>query len=108
FVFQAEDGIRDFHVTGVQTCALPIYFSINFLNWALKIILFVMVITQLGFQTTSLLAALGAAGLAIGLALQGSLSNLAGGVLIIQIGRASCREGGESGEGAVSGEEKGE
>src|SRR5690606_41200941 len=24
--FQAEDGIRDFHVTGVQTCALPIYF----------------------------------------------------------------------------------
>src|SRR5690606_39506934 len=27
--FQAEDGIRDFHVTGVQTCALPIYLSIN-------------------------------------------------------------------------------
>src|SRR5690606_41188679 len=25
FIFQAEDGIRDFHVTGVQTCALPIY-----------------------------------------------------------------------------------
>src|SRR5690606_39460484 len=25
--FQAEDGIRDFHVTGVQTCALPIYSS---------------------------------------------------------------------------------
>src|SRR5690606_40368917 len=25
--FQAEDGIRDFHVTGVQTCALPIYFA---------------------------------------------------------------------------------
>src|SRR5690606_40541073 len=24
FLFQAEDGIRDFHVTGVQTCALPI------------------------------------------------------------------------------------
>src|SRR5207302_6321281 len=28
FFFQAEDGIRDFHVTGVQTCALPIYASI--------------------------------------------------------------------------------
>src|SRR5690606_40730667 len=28
FFFQAEDGIRDFHVTGVQTCALPIYFEI--------------------------------------------------------------------------------
>src|SRR5690606_40233453 len=26
FFFQAEDGIRDFHVTGVQTCALPICF----------------------------------------------------------------------------------
>src|SRR5690625_5908296 len=26
FFFQAEDGIRDGHVTGVQTCALPIYF----------------------------------------------------------------------------------
>src|SRR5690606_40362882 len=27
FFFQAEDGIRDFHVTGVQTCALPIYLT---------------------------------------------------------------------------------
>src|SRR5690606_39885981 len=27
FFFQAEDGIRDFHVTGVQTCALPILFA---------------------------------------------------------------------------------
>src|SRR5690606_40668053 len=26
FFFRAEDGIRDFHVTGVQTCALPIWF----------------------------------------------------------------------------------
>src|SRR5690606_14129326 len=28
FFFQAEDGIRDFHVTGVQTCALPIYWPV--------------------------------------------------------------------------------
>src|SRR5690606_40512271 len=27
FFFQAEDGIRDFHVTGVQTCALPIFYG---------------------------------------------------------------------------------
>src|SRR5690606_16716322 len=27
FFFQAEDGIRDFHVTGVQTCALPIFIA---------------------------------------------------------------------------------
>lgn len=58
-------------------------FMLNLLNWALKILLFVMVISQLGIATTSLVAVLGAAGLAIGLALQGSLSNFAGGVLII-------------------------
>src|SRR5690606_39650247 len=29
FFFQAEDGIRDFHVTGVQTCALPIFKAIT-------------------------------------------------------------------------------
>src|SRR5436309_9919706 len=29
FFFQAEDGIRDFHVTGVQTCALPIFYEKN-------------------------------------------------------------------------------
>src|SRR5690606_40918661 len=29
FFFQAEDGIRDFHVTGVQTCALPISSSVG-------------------------------------------------------------------------------
>src|SRR5690606_41187957 len=33
FFFQAEDGIRDFHVTGVQTCALPI--SVALLIWAM-------------------------------------------------------------------------
>src|SRR5690606_40627498 len=32
FFFQAEDGIRDFHVTGVQTCALPIYPGTFFIN----------------------------------------------------------------------------
>src|SRR5690606_28356916 len=29
FFFQAEDAIRDFHVTGVQTCALPIFFALS-------------------------------------------------------------------------------
>ena len=58
-------------------------FVINLLSWGLKILLFIVVITQLGIETTSLVAVIGAAGLAIGLALQGSLSNFAGGVLII-------------------------
>ncbi|WGK65544.1 mechanosensitive ion channel family protein [Croceiramulus getboli] len=58
-------------------------FIADLINWALKIILVVLVITQLGVQTSSLIAIIGAAGLAIGLALQGSLSNFAGGVLIL-------------------------
>ncbi|TRO64212.1 mechanosensitive ion channel family protein [Christiangramia sabulilitoris] len=58
-------------------------FTLNATSWGLKILLFVLVITQLGVQSASLVAAIGAAGLAIGLALQGSLGNLAGGVLII-------------------------
>lgn len=49
----------------------------------LKIILYILVAGMIGVQTTSFVAILGAAGLAIGLALQGSLSNFAGGVLIL-------------------------
>jgi len=58
-------------------------FSADFINWTLKIILFIVIITQLGVESTSLVAILGAASLAIGLALQGSLANFAGGVLIL-------------------------
>jgi len=49
----------------------------------LKGALFVSVITMIGVETTSIIAMLGAAGLAVGLALQGSLANFAGGVLIL-------------------------
>ncbi|AZC83984.1 mechanosensitive ion channel family protein [Pseudomonas chlororaphis] len=52
-------------------------------NIALKIMLIISVASMIGVQTTSFVAALGAAGLAIGLALQGSLANFAGGVLIL-------------------------
>ncbi|WP_046755138.1 mechanosensitive ion channel family protein [Kordia jejudonensis] len=55
----------------------------NLLGWTLKILLFVIVASKLGVETTSFAAVIGAAGLAIGLALQGSLSNFAGGVLIM-------------------------
>lgn len=58
-------------------------FTLSILGVALKILLFIIVITKLGVETTSFAAILAAAGLAIGLALQGSLSNFAGGVLII-------------------------
>lgn len=55
----------------------------DLLNWTLKALLFVTVISQLGVATSSFVAILGAAGLAVGLALQGSLANFAGGVLIM-------------------------
>jgi small conductance mechanosensitive channel len=58
-------------------------FSINFVGWILKILLFITVISKLGIATTSFAAIIAAAGLAIGLALQGSLGNFAGGVLIM-------------------------
>ncbi|UTW06831.1 mechanosensitive ion channel family protein [Pseudomonas benzenivorans] len=50
---------------------------------ALKVMLLVSVASMVGVETTSFIAAIGAAGLAIGLALQGSLANFAGGVLIL-------------------------
>lgn len=52
-------------------------------NIILKVLLVVSVASMIGIQTTSFVAAIGAAGLAIGLALQGSLANFAGGVLIL-------------------------
>jgi small conductance mechanosensitive channel len=55
----------------------------SFISLALKALLFVLVITQLGVKSSSLVAIVGAAGLAVGLALQGSLANFAGGVLIL-------------------------
>ncbi|WP_178985951.1 mechanosensitive ion channel family protein [Winogradskyella helgolandensis] len=58
-------------------------FLSNLLNWILKIILIIVVLGTVGVETTSFAAILAAAGLAIGLALQGSLANFAGGVLIM-------------------------
>ncbi|MCG2461422.1 mechanosensitive ion channel [Flavobacteriaceae bacterium F89] len=55
----------------------------SFINITLKVVLFVLVITQLGVQSSSLIAIVASAGLAVGLALQGSLANFAGGVLIL-------------------------
>lgn len=58
-------------------------FVLSLASIGLKIMLFVSVIQMLGVQTTSFIAVLGAAGLAVGLALQGTLSNFAGGVIIL-------------------------
>ena len=55
----------------------------SLVNIGLKVVLFLTVAGMVGLPTSSLFAILGAAGLAVGLALQGSLSNFAGGVLIL-------------------------
>jgi small conductance mechanosensitive channel len=58
-------------------------FVSNLVYWTLMVFVIIAAINQVGIQTTSLIAVMGAAGLAVGLALQGSLSNFAAGVLIV-------------------------
>lgn len=58
-------------------------FLCNLLSWGLKAMLIISAASMIGIATTSFIAVLGAAGLAVGLALQGSLANFAGGVLIL-------------------------
>ncbi len=59
----------------------PILTSV--LRYAGIVLLLILVLGQLGIETTSLLALLGAAGLAVGLALQGTLSNIAAGLMLL-------------------------
>ncbi|MCT4634443.1 MAG: mechanosensitive ion channel [Firmicutes bacterium] len=58
-------------------------FLVSITNIGLKILLFISVISTIGVHTASLATVVGAAGLAVGLAFQGSLSNFAGGVLLL-------------------------
>src|SRR5690606_22406335 len=58
-------------------------FLLNLISWLLKILLILAILSQLAVETASFAAILAAAGLAIGMALQGSLGNFAGGVLIM-------------------------
>jgi len=55
----------------------------SLVRYSILIVVVVAVLGQLGIQTTSILAALGAAGLAIGLAMQGTLSNIAAGLMLL-------------------------
>lgn len=68
--------IRHFDVTLAR-------FLANLIRYALLALVMVTVLGQLGVQTASIIAALGAAGLAIGLALQGTLQNIAAGIMLL-------------------------
>lgn len=58
-------------------------FSLSFLNITLKIFVIIIILTTMGVQMTSIVAVLGAASLAIGMALSGTLQNVAGGMVIL-------------------------
>jgi len=58
-------------------------FLANLISWTLKVVLVIVVVSSLGVDVTTFAAIIAAAGLAVGLALQGSLSNFAGGVLLM-------------------------
>ncbi len=58
-------------------------FLIGMLNYTLKTLLVISVMTMVGIQMTSFIAILGAAGLAVGMALSGTLQNFAGGVMLL-------------------------
>jgi len=55
----------------------------SFISVTLKVLLIISIMGMIGIQMTSFIAVLGAAGLAVGLALQGTLQNFAGGVIIL-------------------------
>src|SRR5690606_39747788 len=84
FFFQAEDGIRDFHVTGVQTCALPICLCVGGLR--------LLGGAAGGFGGLDLLRADGVLGGVRGVGVLVGSADGAGGVVLEEIGRASCRE----------------
>ena len=79
-------GITNLAVKGMKKQDVDVEligFFDSLMYWALFAMVVIAALGQLGIQTASFVAILGAAGLAVGLALQGSLSNFAAGVLII-------------------------
>ncbi|MFM6935770.1 MAG: mechanosensitive ion channel family protein [Flavobacteriales bacterium] len=66
-----------------ETDAGLISFLGSFLSMALKIMVVISAITQLGIPMTSFLTLIGAAGIAVGMAISGTLSNFAGGIMIL-------------------------
>ncbi len=76
WAFQGLSRIRGFDAT------LAGFFA-GAVRYIVLILVLVMVLGQFGVQTASILAALGAAGLAIGLALQGTLQNIAAGIMLL-------------------------
>ena len=58
-------------------------FTVSFISILLKVLLVISIMSMIGIQMTSFIAILGAAGLALGMALSGTLQNFAGGVMVL-------------------------
>lgn len=65
----------------VDPTIVPIIYSVTL--WSVRIFVLIAVLARFGIQTASIIAVLGAAGLAIGLALQGTLQNIAAGIMLL-------------------------
>lgn len=65
----------------IDPTVVPILYSVTV--WGIRLFVIVAVLARLGVQTASLIAVLGAAGLAVGLALQGTLQNIAAGIMLL-------------------------
>lgn len=81
-VGKLSDAFRKYSAKSLLDETLSKFLS-NIFEVLLKTLLIISVASMVGIETTSFVAILGAAGLAVGLALQGSLSNFAGGVMIL-------------------------
>lgn len=75
-------------------------FLVSFVNIALKIVLIITVAAYLGVPMASMITVLGSAGVAVGLALQGGLSNIAGGIMILVFRPFSVGDYIDCGEGS--------
>ncbi|MFL9857830.1 mechanosensitive ion channel family protein [Paraburkholderia madseniana] len=71
--------------------------------WSIRVVSIIGALSQLGIQTASIVAVLGAAGLAIGLALQGTMQNIAAGIMLLLLRPFKVGDSIEAGTGNVSG-----
>src|SRR5207253_5810496 len=98
--FQAEDGIRDGHVTGVQTCALPIFYVAGETNSTDMPVTSGAAEPLMGGSYDCFAGRIGTSGRLDYLTyLGGAGYDFCSGVAADEIGRASCRERGEGGGG---------
>src|SRR5690606_40906316 len=98
--FQAEDGIRDFHVTGVQTCALPILVAGAGSTAMRSVVVWAAACARVALAGSHGGALVAGTSFVIGVGVGArSLAHHSRVDTATKIGRASCREGGEDAAG---------